>query len=257
MKWGDRTLNIAHRGASLVAPPNTLAAFWAAVELGADGIECDVHLSADGIPVVIHDFTVDATTDGHGRVSEMRVAELKRLDAGASFSPRFAGERIPTLEEVLEMAGDRLLLNIELKTTSLADNGLERAVVSLLEGYGPARAGRVLLSSFNPFSLRRVKRLASHLPVGLLYAPDLPLPLRRAWLASLVPHEARHPHHSMVDASYISRARRRGYWVHTWTVDDEGEMRRLLTLGVEAIITDAPALLRALLSGRHNGQAAP
>ncbi|MCX7683163.1 MAG: glycerophosphodiester phosphodiesterase family protein [Anaerolineae bacterium] len=252
-RWGDRGLNIAHRGASLVAPPNTLAAFKMAAQLGADGIECDVHLSADGVPVVIHDFTVDATTDGSGRVCEMTVAELKRLDAGTSFSPAFAGERIPALEEVLEAVGESLLINIELKTTTLRDNGLERAVVSLLESYGPARQGRVLLSSFNPLSLRRVKRLSPHLPVGLLYAPDLPLPLRRAWLAPLVPHEARHPQHSMVTASYMSWARRHRYWVHTWTVNDADEMRRLLALGVEAIMTDVPDLLHTLL--REHGLA--
>lgn len=249
-RWGDRGLNIAHRGASAVAPPNTLAAFRMAAQLGADGIECDVHLSADGIPVVIHDFTVDATTDGSGRVRDMTVAELKRLDAGVSFSPAFAGERIPTLEEVLEAVGDRLLLNIELKTTALTDYGLERAVVSLIERYGPAQEGRVLLSSFNPFSLRRVKRLAPHIPVGLLYAPDLPLPLRHTWLAPLVPHEARHPQHGMVDASYMSWARKRGYWVHTWTVDEIAEMRRLLALGVEAIITNVPDVLHTVLRER-------
>ena len=98
----ERVLNIAHRGASRVAPANTLAAFEKAAELGADGIELDVHLSADGVPVVIHDFTVDATTDGSGRVGDLTLTRLKELDAGSSFSLDFAGERIPTLAEVLD-----------------------------------------------------------------------------------------------------------------------------------------------------------
>ncbi|MBE9472348.1 MAG: glycerophosphodiester phosphodiesterase, partial [Chloroflexi bacterium] len=195
-------MNIAHRGASAVAPPNTLAAFEKAVELGADGIEFDVHLSADGVLVVIHDFNVDDTTDGSGRVAEMTLAQLKQLDAGSRFDPAFAGERIPTLEEVLETVGSRLLLNIELKCFSLRDNGLERAVIAQVKRHGPA--ARVLLSSFNPFSLRRAKKIAPHIPVGLLYAPWLPLPLRRAWLAPLVPHEARHPEHTLVDAHYMA-----------------------------------------------------
>jgi len=235
------TLNIAHRGASSAAPPNTLAAFEKAAELGADGIEFDVHLSADGVPVVIHDFTVDDTTDGRGRVADLTLAQLEQLDAGSSFDPAFAGERIPTLTQVLETCGNRLLLNIELKDLSLRDSGLERAVIAQVERHG--LNDRVILSSFNPFSLRRAKKIAPHIPVGLLYAPNLSLPLRRAWLAPLFPHEARHPEHSMVDARYMAWAHRRGYRVNTWTVDDPDEMRRLIALGVDSIITNLPDVL--------------
>jgi glycerophosphoryl diester phosphodiesterase len=240
-----RVLNIAHRGASAAAPPNTLAAFIKAMELGADGVEFDVHLSADGVPVVIHDFTVDATTDGSGRVAELTLAQLKQLDAGSTFDPSFAGAQIPTLEEVLEAVGSQLLLNIELKTIGLRDNGLEQAVIAQVEQRG--LGNRVLLSSFNPLCLRRAKRIAPHIPVGLLYAPSLPLPLRRAWLAFLAPHEARHPEHAMVSARYMAWARRRGYRVNTWTVDDPDEMHRLIGLGVDGIITNVPDVLHSIL----------
>ena len=222
-----------------------------ALELGADGIEFDVHLSADGVPVVVHDFRVDDTTDGHGRVAEMTLAQIRELDAGSSFDPAFAGERIPTLEEVLETFGERLLLNIELKYLGLRDNGLERAVIAQVERRG--LGGRVIFSSFNPFALRRAARLAPHIPVGLLYAPDMPLPLRRAWLAPLCPHQARHPEHSMVDARYMAWARRRGYHVNTWTVDDPDEMRRLIGLGVDSIITNTPDVLRLVLETQGHG----
>jgi glycerophosphoryl diester phosphodiesterase len=243
----EDVLNIAHRGASAAAPPNTLAAFHRAIELGADGVEFDVHLSADGVPVVIHDFTVDATTDGSGRVIDLTLAQLKQLDAGATFDPSFAGERIPTLEEVLEALGSRLLLNIELKTTNLHDNGLEQAVIAQVERL--ALDDSVLLSSFQPLSLRRAKQIAPHIPVGLLYGPDLPL-LRHAWLAFLPRHEARHPKHTMVDASYMAWARRRGYRVNTWTVDDPDEMRRLIDLGVDGIVTNVPDVLRSVLASQ-------
>jgi len=246
----ERVLNIAHRGASTAAPPNTLAAFEKAVELGADGIEFDVHLSADGVPVVIHDSTVDGTTDGSGRVARMTLAQLKRLDAGASFDPTFAGERIPTLEEVLETMGNRLLLNIELKTVSSRDNGLERAVIAQIKRCGLDDDNRVLLSSFNPLSLRRAKKIAPHIPTGLLYAPYLPPPLRSAWLAFLAPHEARHPEHTMVNARYMAWARQRGYRVNTWTVDDPDEMRRLIGLGVDSIITNVPDVLHSVLESQ-------
>ena len=250
-------MNIAHRGASAAAPPNTLAAFEKAMELGADGVEFDVHLSADGVVVVIHDFNVDGTTDGSGRVAEMTLAQLKQLDAGSHFDPAFAGERIPTLEEVLEAVGSRLLLNIELKSTSLRDNGLERAVIAQVKRHN--LDNRVLLSSFNPLSLRRAKKIAPHIPVGLLYSPSLPLPLRRAWLAPLVPHEARHPEHTMVDTRYVAWARRRGYRVNTWTVDDPDEMRRLIGLGVDGIITNVPNVLRGVLetAPERNGRIDP
>ena len=245
----EHVLNIAHRGASLAAPPNTLAAFEKAIELGADGVELDVHLSADGVPVVIHDFTVDAIADGSGRVADLTLTQLKQLDAGSGFDPAFAGEHIPTLEEVLRHVGNRVLLNIELKTASLRDKGLEQTVITLVEQHG--LSDRVLLSSFNPFSLRRAKRIAPHIPAGLLHAPDLPLPLRHAWLAFLVPHEARHPEHRLVNSRYMARARQRGYRVHVWTVDDPKEMYRLINAGVDSIITNVPDVLHSVLGPKR------
>jgi len=246
----ERTLNIAHRGASAAAPANTMAAFEKAIELGADGIEFDVHLSADGVPVVIHDFSVDATTDGSGRVSSLTLAQLEELDAGSYFAPAFTGERIPTLEKVLATVSDRLLLNVELKSMSLCDNGLERAVITQVERHGLGNDNRVLFSSFNPFSLRRAKKIAPHIPVGLLYAIDLPLPLRRAWLAPLAPHEARHPEHRMVNARYMAWARQRNYQVNVWTTDDPGRMQRLIDLGVDSIITNVPDVLRDVIKSQ-------
>ena len=237
-----RPLNVAHRGASRAAPPNTLAAFLLAAEMGAGGIELDVQLSSDRVPVVIHDFSVERTTDGTGPVSSLTLAELKRLDAGSSFGAAFAGERIPTLAEVLEAVGNLMLLNIELKSTRLRATGLASAVVTLVADYGLGE--RCLISSFNPVLLRRAKRLAPDIAAGLLYAPNLPLPLRRAWLAPFLAHEARHPEHTMVDARYMAWARRRGYQVNTWTVDEPEEMRRLMGLGVDGIVTNRPDALR-------------
>ena len=108
-------LVIAHRGASMYAPENTLAAFELAIEMGADAIELDTMLTADGIPIVIHDHSLDRTTDGIGSVSSKTVAELKLLDAGSAFDIRFAGERIPTLEEVFSAVGKKIMINVELK----------------------------------------------------------------------------------------------------------------------------------------------
>ncbi|HXF68821.1 MAG TPA: glycerophosphodiester phosphodiesterase family protein [Thermoflexus sp.] len=241
----DRPLNLAHRGANRVAPENTLTAFRLALELGADGFELDVHLSRDGVPVVLHDADLHRTTDGSGRVWEKTVAALKALDAGAWFDPRFAGERIPTLDEVFEAFGDRVRYNIELKAFRDGGRALVRAVVERVRRYGLSE--RVLLSSFNPLALRWAWRLAPEIPRGLLVGPDLPLPLRRAWLAFLAPHQARHLHFSMIDERTVRWCRQRGYAMVAWTVNEAEEARRLIRLGIEAIITDEPEGLVRIL----------
>jgi glycerophosphoryl diester phosphodiesterase len=241
----DRPLNFAHRGASHQAPENTLAAFLLAVELGADGIELDVQLSRDGEIVVIHDFVLETTTDGTGPVRERTLAELKELEARRRSADPYAGQQIPTLQEVIDTVGDRLLLNIELKTASWRDDGLAGAVVQAIEDNH--LLDRTVVSTFNPLALRRVSKLNPNIRTGLLYAPSLPLPLRRAWARHLLELDAIHPHHSLVDDSYVPWARQRGYRAHTWTVDDPGRMRRLMLLGVDILITNRPDLYRQVL----------
>ncbi|MGD9146380.1 MAG: glycerophosphodiester phosphodiesterase family protein [Anaerolineae bacterium] len=242
----DRPLNFAHRGASHEAPENTLAAFLLAAELGADGIELDVQLSKDGQVVVIHDFVLETTTDGQGAVQDRTLAELKELDAGSSFDPLFAGQRIPTLQEVIHSVGRHLLLNIELKTKSTRDARLARAVARIVEENH--LLDRVVVSSFNPLALRQLRKLNPWIPLGLLYAPDMPRHLRRPWLRRLFRPEALHPHHSMVDAEYVSWAKAQNYRIHTWTVDDPGEMWQLMRQGVDIMITNRPDLLRQVLA---------
>ncbi len=250
----DRPLNFAHRGASYEAPENTLAAFLLAAELGADGIEFDVQLSKDGAVVVIHDLALDKTTNGRGPVRARTLAELRALDAGSWFDRTFAGQQIPTLQEVIEAVGSRLLLNIELKAASLRDDGLAAAVVRLIEENN--LLDRVVVSSFNPLAVWRVKRLNPWVSVGLLYAPDMPLMQRRPWLRPLLQPEALHPHYTLVDDRYVRWARKRGYRLHVWTVDDPGEMQRLAQQGVDLIITNRPDLLRQVLPS-GGGRPAP
>jgi glycerophosphoryl diester phosphodiesterase len=241
----DRPLNFAHRGASYEAPENTLVAFMLAIELGADGIEFDVQMSKDDEAVVIHDFAVEKTTDGTGFVQDKTLAELKALDAGGWFDPIFAGERIPTLQEVIDTVGHRLLLNVELKSKSLRDDGLAATVVRTIEENH--LLDRVVVSSFNPLVLRLVKQLNQWIPIGLLYAPDSALLLRRPWFRYLLSLDALHPHYSAVDAAYVHWAKKRGYRVNVWTVDGPGDMWQLMRRGVDAMITNRPDLLRQVL----------
>ncbi len=253
--YRDRPLIFAHRGASHEAPENTLAAFLLAAELEADGVELDVQLSKDGEIVVIHDFDLESSTNGTGPVRERTLAELKELDAGGWLDPSYAGQQVPTLQEVIDAVGHRLLLNIELKTLSLRDDGLAAEVVRTIEDNH--LLDRVIVSSFNPFALWRTKRLNPWIPIGLLYAPDLPLPLRYPWARHLLRLDALHPHHSLVSDRYLRWARTRGYGVHTWTVDDPGRMWQLIRLGVELIITNRPDLLRQVLEAGQEESRSP
>lgn len=244
--YRGKRLNLAHRGASHVAPENTLSAFKMAMELGADGIELDVMLSKDGEVIVIHDYEVDRTTDGHGFVKDMTLSELKGLDAGSWFDPKFAGERIPTLQEVIDLVGEEMVMNIELKTKAITKtDGLEAKVAEIIAENDLYDS--VIVSSFNPFALWRIKRADGRIRTGLLYAEDLPIYLARAWLRPLARPDALHPKYTMVDESYMRWAKARGYYVNVWTVDDENEMKRLLDLGVDGIITNRPELLKTLL----------
>jgi len=247
-----RPLVLAHRGASDMAPENTLAAFQAAIAAGADGFELDVTRCASGEIVVIHDDTLERTTDGTGRVAATPWSALRELDAGSWFAPQYAGERIPMLQEVLDLAADRreneggCRVNIEIKGMGLRGDGLEREVAVMVRAHGLEQ--HVLLSSFNPLALWRARRAAPDLPRGLLYADGLPIYLARAWARPLVAPTALHPHERMVDEGYVRWARRMGYRLNVWTVDDLQAMRQMIALGVDGIITNHPARLRALLT---------
>jgi glycerophosphoryl diester phosphodiesterase len=257
--YRGRVLNVAHRGASAAAPENTLAAFRAAVELGADGIELDVMLSKDRVPVIHHDFKLGRTDNGSGPVGRQTLTQLKRLDAGSWKHPSFAGERIPTLTEVFQTLDRQVVVNVELKTESFGANGLEAAVVDVIKRCH--MVDMVIVSSFNPFSLMRVRDLAPQLPLGLLFAPRRRIVPVRAWLLhALRPvfgrmsrPEALHPHHELVTPRFMRWAKGRRYRVNTWTVDDPDTMRRLVKLGVDAVITNTPDVLRGVLADLKSG----
>ncbi len=242
-----RILNLGHRGAPERAPENTIPAFLKAMEAGADGVELDVRLSRDGAVVVMHNCTVDKTTDGRGRVSERTLAELKTLDSGSWFSPDFTGTRIPTLEEVLEILPKDAYINIETKSRAVTGALLEQKVAALIECH--RLYDRAIVSSFNPFSLIRIKRMNRRIPVGMLYLPVVPV-LPRFNLINLIKPEALHPYYKKVSAAYMTQARARGYRVNVWTVNTSADMEKMLDLRVDGIITNRPEILHRLLRER-------
>jgi len=228
----------AHRGASKYAPENTIAAFQLAVEQGADAIELDAKLSADGKVVVIHDQTVDRTTNGTGRVSKLTLSELKELDAGSFFARKFAAERIPTLDEVFESVGKRIFINVELTNYASRNDKLVPLVVEIVKRHGIQK--NVLFSSFAPANLRRARRLLPEVPVGLLALPGVMGTLNRSrYLLSLSP-KILHPSLADVNSRLVEREHRRGRRVHVWTVNEEKDLRRMKELGVDGVFTDDP-----------------
>lgn len=236
----------AHRGAKAVAPENTLPAFAKAVELGADGVELDVQCSRDGVLVVMHNFTVDHTTNGTGRVADMTAAELAKLDAGSHFSPDFAGVGVPTLEQVLAEVGGKLHLNIEVKSEDPMGGGEIEPLVDLIQRHN--LYDQVIVSSFNPITLIKLRNTDPHVSLGLLYyGQQLPAFLRELWLSPVLRPEAFHPHYQLIDADYMTWAKSVPAAVNTWTVNDPTEAQRLAALGVDTLITDVPDLLLAAL----------
>lgn len=230
----------AHRGASAHAPENTLAAFELALAQGADGIELDVKLSADGHAVVIHDATVDRTTDGHGRVRDMSLADLRTLDAGAFFAEKYRGEKIPTLEEVFDALGKRLFINVELTNYRTPGDHLVETVCMLIKKCGLQK--QILFSSFLASNLSKARSLLPEVPRGLLALNGLLGGWARSFGFVFGKYQALHPYLNDVTPQQVQRVHRLERRVHVWTVNAEEDMRRLFDWGVDAIFTDDPQL---------------
>lgn len=238
-----RPLVFAHRGAMAYAPMNTLAAFELAHEQGADGIELDVWLSQDDVPVVIHDFEVDNTTDGSGRVGSMTVAEIQALDAGSWYANEFAGQRIPTLAEVFDTIGSKLFINVELKSTDMRVENIVVQTIACIRQHEMSE--NVLVSSFNPLVVRRMRKYAPEIATGYLQYEDIPRHIR--WLRLGTPYATEHPHSTQITPEFIAQAKRKGRYVNAWTVNDPDEAVRLAQMGVDGIITDNPDTILAAL----------
>ena len=229
----------AHAACKGHGPENTLAAIRKAIELGADAIEVDVHCTADGIPVLLHDNTVDRTTNGSGCIHDMTFAQARALDAG---DERFPCELIPSLEEAVELTKGQVLLVLELKQM-----GIEAQVLDVVRGLDALRDSTV--HSFFPEVVAKVRELEPREPCALLTHGlnvsdwdellDSALALNAQGIAVL---------HSFVTERLVATASRRSLRVYAWTVNDESEMRRLMVCGVDGITSDYPDRVRAVLT---------
>lgn len=247
-----RAYNIAHQGFSAHYPPNTLTAFRQAVAAGADIIELDVVATADNVVVVSHDTTVDRCTDGHGYIPDMTLAQVKALDAGIRFGAQFAGERIPTLEETIAWARTqpvRLCIEIKADTTEqYLRHG--RLTVALLQRLNHIRP--VTLTSFSPTLVRAIRAQEPLLAVAL--DPPVQDGSCTAWEvvqevlacgANFVLHDYRG-----LRAEIVAEAHQHGFALWAWTADEPDDMRRVLDMGVDGLMTNRPDLLRDVLRER-------
>ncbi|WP_052461883.1 glycerophosphodiester phosphodiesterase [Sporosarcina koreensis] len=237
-------LIFAHRGASGAFPENTMIAFEEARIAGAAGIELDVQLTKDGQAVVIHDETLQRTTDGTGYVRDFTLTQLKRLDAGSWFAPSYSQERIPALEEVLQWMnrdGNDLRVNIELKNDIIPYDGLEEKVLALIAAYDAEE--RIILSSFNPDSLKRVRMLNPTIEIGYLIAgvPDLAVET-----AIRIGADAIHCQTEYALSRYAGEAGQAGLPLRIYTVNRPDVLMRLSEAGVDTVMTDEPGLLKGV-----------
>jgi len=244
--WNELTapIVIAHRGDKAFAPENTLSAFKQAADKGADGIEFDVKLSADGQVIVIHDQTVDRTTNGTGNVARLPLAALRDLDAGVQFPGQFPGEKIPLLEEIFETVGQRLYMNVELTNYATPFDDLVNRVVDLVRRHSLQK--RVFFSSFFPGNLRKARQLLPEVPRGQLTMRGFMGSWGRSfgWRGRV---DALNPYFTDADAGLVNRVHAAGKRVYVWPVYAEADIKCMIGLGVDGIITHDPALALRLL----------
>jgi len=243
-----KPLVFGHRGYAAKAPENTLAAFALAIERGVPAVELDVQLSADGKAVIFHDFDLRRYTGKPDLVSDTTFEELRKIDAGGQFSVEFANERIPLLDELFTMAAGRLFFDLELKSRSTKPDALIREVMLLVHKHG--LENHCVISSFNPFLLRRARRLRCGLPLGLIYSMHKDQPFwirggRSRWLAHC---DFLKPHWPLVtNAGKLPRVPKGGQ-VWCWTANDPAAIPNLLRLGVSGFCSDDPCMVMETLS---------
>ena len=247
MKYPHTPLIFGHRGASAYAPENTLAAFELAADMGADGVEFDVQISKDGQLIIHHDRVLGRTEEAAGPLAQWTFADLRALDVGSWFDARFAGQRMPTPDELVDAVGERLLLNFELINDSWQLNGVGPGLVALFRRRNLFR--RAMISSFNPRALWQVKKMEPRITLGALWGPNEPWLVRSGLMRRLLRPQALHPRHDLVTPRLVAAAHARGQRVNTWTVNDAETAKRMLDAGVDMLMGDAPDLLLRATEG--------
>ena len=245
MATAKQPIVIAHRGAAGEAPENTLASFKLALEQNCDAIELDVHLSADDRVIVCHDDKIDRTTNGSGYIREMTLDQLKRYDAGSWFGEKYEGERLPLLEEVLDLIPSHIMINIEIKNTTMTYDGIEQKVYDIL--VNKHRVNQVVISSFNHQSLYEIKELDNNIKIGLLYSHKFVSDEEYVKLFGDRKVYSMHPSHKILNKHVITNLRDEKLEVYPYTINDETLATKLVESGVTGLITDFPGKMYKLV----------
>jgi glycerophosphoryl diester phosphodiesterase len=241
---------IGHRGAAALAPENTLAGFREAKRVGCTWVEFDVRLTADGVPVVCHDPRLRRTTDGHGLIARLPLAMVQAYDAGRKFDPRFADERVPTLDEVLALAGElQLGVNVEIKAEGNLAAATAAAVAEILRRFA-GRLHGVLVSSFIVEALAAFRPLIPEIPVGLLLGR---LPANWQALAERLGCTTINLAQHRLTAARVARLSAAGYPVLAYTVNDPDRARTLYQWGVTSVFSDKPDIILESATSARSG----
>ncbi|MCR8657045.1 glycerophosphodiester phosphodiesterase [Paenibacillus endoradicis] len=239
-------INYAHRGASGYCPENTMASFIKAIELGATGIETDVQMTSDGQLVLIHDENLLRTTGIDKYVKDVTLAEIKQLDAGSWFNESFSAEKIPTLDELMQLAKQsNIKLNIEIKSGVFIYHGIEQKVIDKI--YEFELQHDVIISNFNHYSLALCKQIDPAITTGILYMEGLYQPWDYA--ATLLADALHAPRYAVLP-EWVEAAKQNGKIYNVWTVNNEQEMKNFVAAGVAGIITNYPDRLHQILQGK-------
>ncbi len=245
-----RPLVITHRGANKYAPQNTLPAFERAVEIGTDGFETDVHITKDGEIAICHNYTIDETSTGKGKIAEMTLSQLKKFDFGSYFSKKFEGTEMPTLDEFLSFVEttDIEILNIEIKSPKENETGIVKKTIEKVKEHG--LFDKLLISSFDPDLLVEAKMIDINCKTGFLYSPKSPTTPKMCWraveYAKSIGCDALHPYFLFVTEKYVKEAHAAGIKVNPWTVNMPEAIDKMLRLGVDGIITDLPDVVNGM-----------
>jgi glycerophosphoryl diester phosphodiesterase len=235
----------AHRGYSSIYPENTISAFKAAIDSGADGIETDIHLSRDGVIVITHDENIKRVSDGEGLVKDMSYEELLKYDFGRWKDERFKGEKIPTLSELLDLIeGTDMVLNIEIKMGFPFYPEIEEKALAMVTERGVL--DRIIFSSFNHYSMAKIKKLNPSAKVAPLYSEGIFEPFN---YAKTFDSYAIHPSKAVIFKPIVEDCHKLNIKVNVWTVDEIETAKKLEEMGVDALITNQPLeLIKSLRS---------
>lgn len=248
-----QTIVIAHRGASADAPENTMAAIKKAMAMGVDMVEIDVQLTKDKQVVLMHDLTVDRTTNGKGRVRDLRFDEIRKLDAGSWFSSDFKGEKVPTLEEVIETINGKCKLLIEVKRVKTKKPEIEAKIIQLIDKYNAQNW--CVVQSFETEVVKNIQALDTSIECHKLVTMNisvLPLHLdsriKTGTIYKYKTVQSINPYFKMLNKRKVDKIHSRGQKIITWTVNEKEDMKRMIDMGVDGIITNYPDRLIELLN---------